>query len=87
MSSPHVQLNFLIPREAFSLQNFERVDDPFIFLQEASQPKLSQMAYVTAGTYYEDEILQMELTILNVGHILPLWFLPIFLKESISYFF
>lgn len=41
-----------------------------LFLQEASQPKLSQMAYVTAGTYYEEEILQMELIILKVGQIL-----------------
>ncbi|XP_075907902.1 G1/S-specific cyclin-E2-like isoform X2 [Nelusetta ayraudi] len=32
---------------------------------EASQPKLSQMAYVTSGTYYEEEILQMELIILK----------------------
>lgn len=35
-------------------------------LQEACPPKLSQMAYVTAGTYYEEEILQMELIILKV---------------------
>ncbi|XP_036948276.1 G1/S-specific cyclin-E2-like [Acanthopagrus latus] len=34
-------------------------------MEEASPPKLSQMAYVTAGTYYEDEILQMELIILK----------------------
>ncbi|XP_040909759.1 G1/S-specific cyclin-E2-like [Toxotes jaculatrix] len=34
-------------------------------MEEACPPKLSQMAYVTAGTYYEDEILQMELTILK----------------------
>ncbi|KAG7218705.1 hypothetical protein INR49_019768 [Caranx melampygus] len=34
-------------------------------VEEASPPKLSQMAYVTAGTYYEDEILQMELIILK----------------------
>lgn len=42
-----------------------------LFLQEASPLKLSQMAYVTAGTYYEEEILQMELIILKVGQILP----------------
>lgn len=34
--------------------------------QEARPPKVSQMAYVTAGTYYEAEILQMELIILKV---------------------
>ncbi|XP_044028754.1 G1/S-specific cyclin-E2 [Siniperca chuatsi] len=34
-------------------------------MEEACPPKLSQMAYVTAGTYYEDEILQMELIILK----------------------
>ncbi|KAM9340221.1 G1/S-specific cyclin-E2-like [Symphorus nematophorus] len=34
-------------------------------MEEASPPKLSEMAYVTAGTYYEDEILQMELIILK----------------------
>uniref|UniRef100_A0A3B4U3R0 Cyclin E2 n=1 Tax=Seriola dumerili TaxID=41447 RepID=A0A3B4U3R0_SERDU len=34
-------------------------------MEEARPPKLSQMAYVTAGTYYEDEILQMELIILK----------------------
>lgn len=34
-------------------------------VEEASPPKLSQMAYVTAGTYYEEEILQMELIILK----------------------
>lgn len=39
----------------------------YMILQEGSQPKLSDMAYVTAGTYYEEEILQMELIILKVG--------------------
>ncbi|XP_039977928.1 G1/S-specific cyclin-E2-like [Xiphias gladius] len=34
-------------------------------MEEACPPRLSQMAYVTAGTYYEDEILQMELIILK----------------------
>ncbi|XP_042290959.1 G1/S-specific cyclin-E2-like isoform X2 [Thunnus maccoyii] len=34
-------------------------------MEEACPPKLSQMAYVTAGTYYEHEILQMELIILK----------------------
>ncbi|XP_056273769.1 G1/S-specific cyclin-E2-like [Pseudoliparis swirei] len=34
-------------------------------MEEASPPKLSQMASVTAGTYYEEEILQMELIILK----------------------
>ncbi|XP_070777424.1 G1/S-specific cyclin-E2-like [Enoplosus armatus] len=34
-------------------------------MEEACPPKLSQMAYVTAGTYYEEEILQMELIILK----------------------
>ncbi|XP_041810837.1 G1/S-specific cyclin-E2-like [Chelmon rostratus] len=34
-------------------------------MEEACPPKLSQMAYVTAGTCYEDEILQMELIILK----------------------
>lgn len=34
-------------------------------MEEACPPKLSQMAYVTAGTYYEHEILQMELLILK----------------------
>ncbi|XP_029299540.1 G1/S-specific cyclin-E2-like isoform X2 [Cottoperca gobio] len=34
-------------------------------MEEPCPPKLSQMAYVTAGTYYEDEILQMELIILK----------------------
>lgn len=38
----------------------------FVSLQEACPPKLSQMAYVTAGTYYEEEILQMELIVLKV---------------------
>ncbi|XP_049890417.1 G1/S-specific cyclin-E2-like isoform X1 [Epinephelus moara] len=37
-------------------------------MEEACPPKLSQMAYVTAGTYYEDEILQMELIILKALH-------------------
>uniref|UniRef100_A0A8C6SQK1 Cyclin E2 n=1 Tax=Neogobius melanostomus TaxID=47308 RepID=A0A8C6SQK1_9GOBI len=35
-------------------------------MEEACPPKLSQMAYVTAGTYYEHEILEMELLILKV---------------------
>ncbi|XP_034456834.1 G1/S-specific cyclin-E2-like [Hippoglossus hippoglossus] len=34
-------------------------------MEEACPPKLSQMAHVTAGTYYEEEILQMELIILK----------------------
>ncbi|KAJ0054929.1 hypothetical protein NL108_007114, partial [Boleophthalmus pectinirostris] len=34
-------------------------------MEEACPPKLSQMAYVTAETYYEDEILEMEMLILN----------------------
>ncbi|XP_054462009.1 G1/S-specific cyclin-E2-like isoform X2 [Anoplopoma fimbria] len=34
-------------------------------MEEACPPKLSQMAYVTAGTYFEEEILQMELIILK----------------------
>ncbi|XP_041665181.1 G1/S-specific cyclin-E2-like isoform X2 [Cheilinus undulatus] len=34
-------------------------------MEEACPPKLSQMAYITAGTYYEEEILQMELIILK----------------------
>uniref|UniRef100_UPI0037E99F37 G1/S-specific cyclin-E2-like n=1 Tax=Semicossyphus pulcher TaxID=241346 RepID=UPI0037E99F37 len=34
-------------------------------MEEAIPPKLSQMAYITAGTYYEEEILQMELIILK----------------------
>ncbi|XP_076611151.1 G1/S-specific cyclin-E2-like isoform X1 [Chaetodon auriga] len=34
-------------------------------MEEACPPKLSEMAYVTAGTCYEDEILQMELIILK----------------------
>lgn len=34
-------------------------------MEEACPPKLSQMANVTAGTYYEHEILQMELLILK----------------------
>ncbi|XP_068431381.1 G1/S-specific cyclin-E2-like [Clinocottus analis] len=34
-------------------------------MEEACPPKLSQMAYVTAGTYYQEEILQMELIILK----------------------
>lgn len=52
------------------------------FLQEASPPKLSQMADVTAGTYYEEEILKMELHILKVGQILVVcqFFIIIFLN-------
>lgn len=42
-----------------------------LFLQEASQPKLSQIADVTAGTYFEEEILQMESIILKVGQTSP----------------
>ncbi|XP_029369666.1 G1/S-specific cyclin-E2-like [Echeneis naucrates] len=34
-------------------------------MEEACPPKLSEMAYVTAGTYFENEILQMELIILK----------------------
>uniref|UniRef100_A0A7N6ATS1 Cyclin N-terminal domain-containing protein n=1 Tax=Anabas testudineus TaxID=64144 RepID=A0A7N6ATS1_ANATE len=34
-------------------------------MEEACPPKLSEMAYVTAGTFYEDEILKMELIILK----------------------
>nr|XP_019960208.1 PREDICTED: G1/S-specific cyclin-E2-like [Paralichthys olivaceus]XP_019960209.1 PREDICTED: G1/S-specific cyclin-E2-like [Paralichthys olivaceus] len=34
-------------------------------MEEACPPKLSQMAHVTAGTYFEEEILQMELIILK----------------------
>ncbi|XP_074542842.1 G1/S-specific cyclin-E2-like isoform X2 [Halichoeres trimaculatus] len=34
-------------------------------VEEACPPKLSQMAYITAGTYFEEEILQMELIILK----------------------
>uniref|UniRef100_A0A3Q3K5X5 Uncharacterized protein n=1 Tax=Monopterus albus TaxID=43700 RepID=A0A3Q3K5X5_MONAL len=34
-------------------------------MEEACPPKVSEMAYVTAGTYYEHEILQMELIILK----------------------
>lgn len=34
-------------------------------MEEACPPKLSQMAFVTAGTFYEHEILQMELIILK----------------------
>ncbi|XP_060915356.1 G1/S-specific cyclin-E2-like [Labrus mixtus] len=34
-------------------------------MEEACPPKLSQMAYITAATYYEEEILQMELIILK----------------------
>nr|XP_040045527.1 G1/S-specific cyclin-E2-like isoform X1 [Gasterosteus aculeatus aculeatus] len=34
-------------------------------MEEAHPPTLLQMAYVTAGTYYEEEILQMELIILK----------------------
>lgn len=43
----------------------------FLYLQEACPPKISQMAYVTAGTYYEEEILQMELIILKVIQVMP----------------
>lgn len=35
-------------------------------MEEACPPKLSQMAYVTAGTYYKHEIVQMELLVLKV---------------------
>ncbi|XP_026156644.1 G1/S-specific cyclin-E2-like [Mastacembelus armatus] len=35
-------------------------------MEEACPPKLSQMAYITAGTYFEREILEMELIILKV---------------------
>lgn len=38
----------------------------FLSWQEAYPPKLAQMAYITAETYYEEEILQMELIILKV---------------------
>ncbi|XP_070841106.1 G1/S-specific cyclin-E2-like [Chaetodon trifascialis] len=34
-------------------------------MEEACPPKLSEMAYVTAGTCYEEEILQMELIVLK----------------------
>uniref|UniRef100_A0A3Q3X6D0 Uncharacterized protein n=1 Tax=Mola mola TaxID=94237 RepID=A0A3Q3X6D0_MOLML len=34
-------------------------------MEEAYPPKLAQMAYITAETYYEEEILQMELIILK----------------------
>ncbi|XP_051811030.1 G1/S-specific cyclin-E2-like [Acanthochromis polyacanthus] len=34
-------------------------------MEEACPPKVSQMAYVTDGTYYKEEILQMELVILK----------------------
>ncbi|XP_059206440.1 G1/S-specific cyclin-E2-like isoform X2 [Centropristis striata] len=34
-------------------------------MEETCPPKLSEMAYITAGTYYEEEILQMELIILK----------------------
>uniref|UniRef100_A0A3B4AE70 Cyclin-like domain-containing protein n=1 Tax=Periophthalmus magnuspinnatus TaxID=409849 RepID=A0A3B4AE70_9GOBI len=34
-------------------------------MEEACPPKLSEMAYVTAQTYYEDEILEMEMLILK----------------------
>ncbi|TDH03855.1 hypothetical protein EPR50_G00146070 [Perca flavescens] len=37
-------------------------------MEEASPPKLSQMAYMTAGTYYEEEIIQMEIIILKALH-------------------
>lgn len=50
----------------------------FFLLQEACPPKLTQMAYVTAGTYYEEEILQMELIILKVIQVMP--HLMIFIK-------
>lgn len=39
----------------------------FLSWQEAYPPKLAQMAYITAETYYEEEILQMELIILKVS--------------------
>lgn len=67
----------LIPKETFSCSEtgheifMNASNFNFHFLQEASQPKLSQMAYVTAGTYDEEEILQMELIILKVRQILP----------------
>ncbi|AWP21318.1 putative G1/S-specific cyclin-E2-like isoform 4 [Scophthalmus maximus] len=35
-------------------------------MEEACPPKLWQMAYITAGTYYKEEILKMELIILKV---------------------
>ncbi|XP_074468709.1 G1/S-specific cyclin-E2-like isoform X1 [Sebastes fasciatus] len=34
-------------------------------MEENCPPKLSQMAYITADTYYEEEILQMELIVLK----------------------
>ncbi|XP_008291124.1 G1/S-specific cyclin-E2-like [Stegastes partitus] len=34
-------------------------------MEESSPPKLSDMVYVTAGTYFEEEVLQMELIILK----------------------
>uniref|UniRef100_A0A3P8TGJ1 Cyclin E2 n=1 Tax=Amphiprion percula TaxID=161767 RepID=A0A3P8TGJ1_AMPPE len=34
-------------------------------MEETCPPKVSEMAYVTAGTYYEEEVLQMELIILK----------------------
>ncbi|KAA8586229.1 hypothetical protein FQN60_007798, partial [Etheostoma spectabile] len=37
-------------------------------MEEAFPPKLSQMAYMTAGTYYEEEIIQMEIIILKVQY-------------------
>uniref|UniRef100_A0A3P8TJI1 G2/mitotic-specific cyclin-B2 n=1 Tax=Amphiprion percula TaxID=161767 RepID=A0A3P8TJI1_AMPPE len=35
-------------------------------MEETCPPKVSEMAYVTAGTYYEEEVLQMELIILKL---------------------
>ncbi|XP_072226151.1 G1/S-specific cyclin-E2-like [Leuresthes tenuis] len=37
-------------------------------MEEACPPKLAHMADVTAGTYYEEEILQMELIVLKALH-------------------
>ncbi|KAM4538785.1 G1/S-specific cyclin-E2-like [Odontesthes bonariensis] len=37
-------------------------------MEEASPPKLAHMADVTAGTYYQEEILQMELIVLKALH-------------------
>lgn len=55
--------------------------------QEASPPKVSQMAYMTAGTCCEEEILQMELIILKVM-LLQVWciFLMLIEKEMPNFF-
>ncbi len=39
----------------------------FIFYQEIYPPRISEFAYVTDKAYYEGDILDMELDIMNVS--------------------